>query len=117
MVNKRPAQDATSVDEDSKLHDRDLLKGYSHLNQPLVAELQSKLAKKEWADLKSSEHHGNAMTAAISRRRAEIFLASPDEPIIHQSLAPEVQLLLGGGQGSLLISAGLSQALLKGKVL
>lgn len=50
-ANKRPAQDATSVDEDSKLHDGDLLKGYSHLNQSLVAELQSKLAKKEWVDL------------------------------------------------------------------
>ncbi|OJD26709.1 hypothetical protein ACJ73_01917 [Blastomyces percursus] len=141
-ANKSPAQGATSVDEDSKLHDGDLLKGYSHLNQSLVAELQSKLAKKEWADLTqvvtkwgrrypskrrqlenlcskkgSSEHHGNAMAAAISRRRAEIFSVSPDEPIIHRPLAPEVKLLLGGGQESLLISAGLSQALLKGKVL
>ncbi|OAX77690.1 hypothetical protein ACJ72_08008 [Emergomyces africanus] len=55
------------------------------------------------------------MTAAISRRRAEIFSVSPDEPIIHRPLAPEVQLLLDDGQESLLISAGPSQALLKRK--
>ncbi|OJD15257.1 hypothetical protein AJ78_04479 [Emergomyces pasteurianus Ep9510] len=113
-ANKSPAQDKTSVNEDSKLHDEDLLKVYSHLNRSLVAELHSKLAKKEWADLTqvvtrwgrrypskrrqlenlyskkgSSEHHGNAMTAAISRQRAEIFSVSPDEPIIHRPLAPE----------------------------
>ncbi|KKZ66518.1 hypothetical protein EMCG_07762 [[Emmonsia] crescens] len=57
------------------------------------------------------------MKAAVSRRRAEIISVSPDKPVIHRPLAPQVQQLLGGGQDSLSISSGLLQALPKGKVL